>query len=331
MIDRELHPGKILKISGSYWHACALHAGIKIDLFTAIGKDMLAAKEIARKINGDLKGVETLLNALSAMGFLKKANNTYQNTPTAETYLSKTSSDYIGYIILHHRDLVNAWANLDTAVLTGKPNKKHTTFAQPENRENFLMGMFNLAMQLAPQIVPHIDLSERQHLLDLGGGPGTYAIHFCLENPNLKATIYDLASTKPFALETVDKFSLSDRIDFISGNYLEDTISGHYDVAWLSHILHGESPENCRDILQKTAFALKPGGLILIHEFILNNQMDGPLFPALFSLNMLTGTEHGQSYSENQLMEMLAGIGAQDIKRIPLTTPNDSGVILATV
>ena len=59
--------------------------------------------------------------------------------------------------------------------------------------------MFNLAMNLAPVLVPKIDLSNRRHLLDLGGGPGTYAIHFCLNNPQLKATVYDLPTTRPFA------------------------------------------------------------------------------------------------------------------------------------
>jgi len=53
------------------------------------------------------------------------------------------------------------------------------------------MGMFNMAMGLAPQIVPLIDLSSRTHLLDLGGGPGTYAIHFCLHNPRLRGTVRD--------------------------------------------------------------------------------------------------------------------------------------------
>jgi hypothetical protein len=32
--------------------------------------------------------------------------------------------------------------------------------------------------------------------------------------------------------------------------------------------------------------------------------MDSPLFPALFSLNMLPGTDSGKAYSEQQLMDM---------------------------
>jgi hypothetical protein len=58
--------------------------------------------------------------------------------------------------------------------------------------------------------------------------------------------------------------------------------------------------------------------------------MDGPLFPALFSLNMLLGTD-GQAYSERQLMDMLADAGAREIQRLAVQTPNDSGIITAIV
>lgn len=114
----------------------------------------------------------------------------------------------------------------------------------------------------------------------------------------------------------------------MDGDFVEQDITGRYDVAWLSHILHGEGPENCRRMIAKTAHVLEPGGLIILHDFILNDRMDGPLFPALFSLNMLLGTENGQAYAETQIMDMLDSSGLTDIRRIPFDSPNDSGLIV---
>jgi hypothetical protein len=193
------------------------------------------------------------------------------------------------------------------------------------------MGMFNLAMNLAPMLVPKVDLSGRRHLLDLGGGPGTYAIHFCMNNPRLKATVYDLPTTRPFAEKTIAKFNLQDRIDFKDVDYIEEEIKGIYDVVWLSHILHGEGPDDCRKIIGKSVSVLEPGGMILVHDFILNNSMDGPLFPALFSLNMLLGTPLGRSYSEKQIEDMLSDAGVGEIRRIFFESPNDSGIISGIV
>jgi predicted O-methyltransferase YrrM len=327
----EWNPRKLLEVSGSYWKACTLHAGVKLGIFTLIGDRPRTGQEIAEDLGGDLRGVTMLLNALSALGLLTKKENAYANTEIGKTFLKKDSPQYLGYMLMHHHHLVESWSKLDLGVLTGKPTRSRSGFDEEVVRESFLMGMFNMAMNLAPRIVPEIDLSGRKHLLDLGGGPGTYAIHFCLKNPGLRATVYDLPTTRSFAEKTIARFGLSDRIDFQEGDYLEATIQGTFDVVWLSHILHGEGPEDCQRMIGKAVSALSVGGLILIHEFILNDEMDGPSFPALFSLNMLLGTEKGQSYSDRQLRDMLTRAGVRDIRRIPVQTPNDSGIIQGRV
>jgi hypothetical protein len=331
MTTREWNPGELLEISGFFWKTCVLHTAVKMDVFTVIGDGRLTAGEITQKVDGAANGVERLLNALVAMELLDKKDDKYTNTTSGKELLAKDSPKYLGHIIMHHHHLLESWSQLDQAVKSGKPQRSRSSYSKEEWRESFLMGMFNLAMGLAPVIVPAIDVTNRQHLLDLGGGPGTYAIHFCLNNEHLKATVYDLPTTRPFAEKTIKQFKLTDRINFMDGNYLNDPVEGRYDVAWLSHILHGEGPDDCRMIIQKAVDVLEPGGMITVHDFILNNSMDGPLFPALFSLNMLLGTESGQSYSEEQIIDMLAAAGAKDIQRISIQSPNDSGIIVGYV
>jgi hypothetical protein len=71
--------------------------------------------------------------------------------------------------------------------------------------------------------------------------------------------------------------------------------------------------------------------MIIVHEFILDNTMDGPLFPALFSLNMLLGTTNGRSYSEREIMEMLTRAGVREIERLPFRLPSDSGIMRGVI
>ncbi len=331
MSKQELNPGKILKMSGNYWETCTLHAGVKLDIFTILGDESMTGDETAKKLNSDARGTIMLLNALSALDFLQKKDNKYANTPLSAAFLVKDSPKYVGHIIMHHHHLLESWNRLDQAVMHGRPVRDKVSHSEIEQRESFLMGMFNLAMNLAPVVVPEIDLSGRRHLLDLGGGPGTYAIHFCMKYPDLKATVFDLPTTLPVAEKIIDRFNLTERINFINGDYTAENIKGKYDVAWISHILHGESPEDCRKIIGKTVSALEPGGMILVHDFILENSMDGPVFPALFSLNMLLGTSSGQSYSERQIMDMLAEAGVKKLHRINFESINDSGIIAGFV
>lgn len=331
MVPKTWPVGRILDTAGNYWQACTLHAGVKLDIFTILDRKTATADVVAAKIPANTRGTETLLTALAAMGLLAKTANGYTNTDEAGTWLSRKSAQYVGHIILHHHHLMETWARLDESVCSGAPIKLESRYTPDEKRDSFLLGMFNLAMNLAPRLTPRIDLSGCRRLLDLGGGPGTYAVHFCMNNPGLKATVFDLPTTRPFAMKTIAGFDMTDRIDFVSGDYLKESIPGTYDAAWLSHILHGEGPEDSLKIIQKTVGALAPGGIIAIHEFILNDQKDGPLFPALFSLNMLSGTPRGRSYSQSQLNQLLQTAGVTNIRRIGINAPNDSDIIIGTV
>jgi len=285
--------GELLALSGKYWHACTLHSGVKLGIFSEIDKNQVSAGELAEQIGVDARGVTALLNALSAMGLLVKTGSQYANTPEGRNLLVKHSPHYIGYMIMHHHHLVEP-------------------------------------MAIAPRVSREIDLQGKKSFLDLGGGPGTYAIHFCLANPGLSATVTDLPATRPFAEKTIAWFDLSQRIGFIPCDYLNEAIDGAYDVAWLSHILHGEGPDECEMILRKAVSALVEGGKLFVHDFILNNTSDGPLFPALFYLNMLINTKKGRSYTESRIHEMMMEAGLHHIERLPFKGPTDSGIMVGT-
>ncbi len=324
-------PSELLQLSGGYWATCALHAAVKLDIFTHLADNPATAADISRLSGSNQRGVTMLLNALSAMELLKKSDDTYCLTPFSSEYLSKHSVKYLGHIIMHHHHLMSSWSRLDEAVISGAPARTNSSRTDDETaRESFLLGMFNLASLAAPLVVPAIDLSGRHSLLDLGGGPGTYAIHFCLHNPELKAVIYDLPTTRRFAEETVNRFNLSGRISFSAGDILADDIGNGYDVVWISQLLHSEGPDGAAIMLKKAVQSLQPGGLVIVQEFILDDNHAAPPFPALFSLNMLLGTQKGQSYSQAELSAIMARAGVRNISRHPLELPNGAGIMIGS-
>ncbi len=333
MTDTDWNKPRLLELSGSYWQTCTLHTGVKLAVFSEIGNSTLSAEDMAIRLGADVRGMETLLNALCAMGLLAKNDEAYSNTGFSAKYLVKDSPDYTGFIIMHHHHLVDSWNRMSESVISGNPCRGRSASSSDTERESFLMGMFNIAMGLAPSFAQEIDLKEKRRFLDFGGGPGTYAIQFCLANPAMNATVFDLPTTRVFAERTIDRFGLKDRIDFKEGSYLDMSVPLEriYDVAWTSHNLHGEGPEDAERIVAHAVSAVKPGGLVMIHEFILNNDKTGPLFPALFSINMLVGTDNGRAYSELELTAMLERSGVRDIHRLPLTAALTSGVLCGRV
>ncbi len=322
------NPAALLKLSGSYWETCALHAGVKLELFTPLAARPHTAAELAEELGVAERGLAMLLDALAAMQLLDKQGENYAVTGFAADFLDRNAPHYLGHIILHHHHLVESWSRLDEAVREGGPVRNRVSHEPTAaERESFLLGMFNLAMLIAPKVAAQVDLVGRRRLLDLGGGPGTYAIHFCLQNPQLQATIYDLPTTQPFAAATLQRFAMTDRINFAAGDFLAGTLPGGFDVAWLSHVLHGEGPSDCSKLLANAFAALEPGGQLLVQEFILDETRAAPLFPALFSLNMLLGTPQGQAYSEPELAALLQQVGLSQIERLAIELPNGAGIM----
>ena len=330
-MENTWNPGSLLRLSGSYWQVCTLHTGVKLEVFTLLSSGPQGAEALCHALKGDLRGVVALLDALCAMGLLVKKEGLYANSPAAEQFLVKEAPGYVGYMILHHHFLMDPWNRMSEAVLTGRPVETRISGATEEaERESVLMGMFNIASATAPGVAKALDLSGCHRLLDFGGGPGTFAIHLCMENSHLQAEVYDLPTTRPFAEKIIARYGLECRIGFRDFNFHEDHLPEpeSFDAVWISHILHGEGPEDAQGVVTKAMGALKSGGRIFIHDFILEDLRTAPLFAALFSINMLVATDAGQSYSESEIRMMLEKAGASGIHRLAYKGPTESGILV---
>lgn len=96
MQNGKLTPGHLMEISGGYWKTCALHAAVKLDVFTVIGDAEIAGDAVARETGTDARAMTMLLNALVAMGILQKTEDHFANTEIAGGFLSKDSPKYLG-------------------------------------------------------------------------------------------------------------------------------------------------------------------------------------------------------------------------------------------
>jgi hypothetical protein len=67
--------------------------------------------------------------------------------------------------------------------------------------------------------------------------------------------------------------------------------------------------------------ALKPGGRIVVLEFVPNPDRVSPPMAAAFSLTMLAGTHAGDAYTLAELQRQLEGAGFKDVTAHPLPSP----------
>lgn len=323
----------LMNMAKSFRPAKILMVATDLELFRCL-EEPRTAGELASLVEADARALGILLNALAALGLINKEGERFQNGELASRYLVPGKEDYRGAIIRHMHHTWGGWSELLDTVRRG-----HADLSQserwldraPERQEewmrDFIWGMHALARDLAPQVVPMLDLTQARHLLDLGGGPATYAIAFVQANPQLRATVFDLPGPIAIAKENIRRHGLEDRIATLAGNFLKDDIGSGYDFIWISQILHSHTEEQCRLIIAKSVAALNPGGQVAIQEFFLNDDGISPLEAALFSVHMLAVTPGGRSYTYREVAEMLAQAGLKEPWHRP-TSPQ-TGILVA--
>lgn len=284
--------------SWDYRAARVLQIANKIDLFTTLSDKEMSLKELVEKCHTKPDLTERLLIACSAMGLLDKRKNRYSNTELSKTYLVRGRRLYQGDIIAHSAATWNFWNSLaDEIWLQPAPRDK-----KADVHRNFIMGMHNIAVAgRADAFIKNIDLSGRKRLLDVGGGPGTYSIAACRRFPKLKAVVFDLPETTAIANEVIAGEGMQDKVTTRAGNWEIDDFGRDYDVVLLSNILHGPGSK-AEMKLKKTFDSMKSGGLLLIQDFLLNDEKTGPLIPALF--NVMVG-----AYSRCELLSLIKEAG----------------------
>lgn len=268
-------------------------------------KKASSATEIAKKLDIDPRATEILLDALTGIGLISKNNDRkYRNAPVSNRYLVRGSHLYQGDIIKHASTMWKNFSVLDEVVRTGCPARRDF------DHESFIMGMHNLALLRTESLIKAVGLKSVKTMLDLGGGPGTNAI--AMAKNGVKATVFDLPETIRIAKKVARRAGVQG-IRFIAGDFHVDTIDSKYDLILLSQIFHAFSAEENIALLHKCKIAINPGGRVVVQEFPINEERTAPLHSALFSVNMLVGTEKGRCYNPKEIKSWLAETGFNNI------------------
>jgi 16S rRNA G1207 methylase RsmC len=180
------------------------------------------------------------------------------------------------------------------------------------------------------EMVKHLDLTGRKRLIDVGGGPGTYAMLLARKHPELHAVVMDLPNVVTIADELIHAWHLQDRVSVQAGDYFTDPLGSGYDVVLISNTLHQEDPEIARAILRKARAALVPGGLLVVHAAFLREGGARHIWAALQTIHLNVHYEGGRNYTITDTVAMIRETGFQDpvVKRMSLLNPNS--LILAT-
>ena len=322
MSTKNASPEKILQLATSHWSLKALAVAVDLFVFTSLKDRELTASQLSELLGVPLRSLERLLNANAALGFLNKSGDTYRNSDIADTYLVENMPGYLGdFIKLAGIYGFAKWTRFRECVVNDTPIEDlDDDFRHNDDRmQYFIRAMHNNAKGPARFLTAIPDLAGRTRLLDLGGGSGVYCMALTERYQDLRATLVDFPPVCRVAREFVREFPARDRIEIVEGDLLTDELDVRGDIVLLSQVLHGMSEEQCRGLMHKCYGCTLSGGIVIVHDFILDDSRANPLYPALFALNMLITTPEGDAYTEGEVTGWLeeAGYGGISYHRTP--------------
>lgn len=319
----------IVDLASAFYGSATLFAAIENGVFTKIaqiGQEATCGK-IAKAANTSERGMRLLLDACVAIGILSKNGDVYENTPAGAVALVENSKMDLSKAIRYNRDVYHAWGKLTEFVRTGKPVESPEIHLgdDPERTRRFVLSMRGRALAIGRGVIPMLDLSGCSTLLDLAGGPGTYAVLIAQANPQIKCVTVDLPAVSAVAAECVAATDVADRVQCRPGDYHSDIYPAEaFDAVTIFGALHQESPNMIVDILRRAHAALKPQGKLFIMDMMTDATHTEPPFSALFAVNMALTTENGWVFSDSELKGWMteAGFIPGDTKAMPPPMPH---------
>jgi 3-hydroxy-5-methyl-1-naphthoate 3-O-methyltransferase len=310
-----------------------LVAGVELDIFTHLEEGKRTAKEIARAANASERGIERLLDALVAMGYLNKKGKNYGLSPISKTFLVNGKESYMGGFVYETKLIWDNWSRLTDVIRTGRPFEAVDT--EQGGREFFpklVAAIFPMtfgAARAAVATLPEKTRKRIKNILDVAAGSGAWSLAFAEAIPDARVVAVDYPEVVQITRQFAERFGVADRYDYIEGNLRAvDFGRNRYDLAILGHIIHAEGEKWGKKLVKKSYNALKDGGLLLIAEMIPNDTRTGPKIPVVFGLNMLLLTENGDVFTMREYRGWLKEAGFKKVTTIEVPSP--SPLILAT-
>lgn len=286
---------------------CARKEGI----LEAVSVRPRTAGEVSREYGLDERSTSTILLALVELGILSQQEGRFRiREEHREALLDRSHPGYAGGSIMHRFELVRGWSKMPEVLKSGLPARDEFSPVHLE-LEGFVFAMRRGAQAGAPAVADALlsRLPEKPRILDIGGGPGTYAEAFT--NGGARVTVFDMPEVLDLMKEYLDVAGIA----AVGGDFNKWVPEGPFDAAYLGSVSHIYGPKENQALFKRVHASLAPGGMIAIRDYIRGISKGA----ALFAVNMLINTESGGTYTEQEYRSWLVGAGFEELEILPVT------------
>jgi|TARA_B100000315_G_scaffold260346_1_gene321003 hypothetical protein len=322
--EQKLDTVRLQTMARAFMGSATLYAAIELKLFTAVAGGDDTVQRFAKRAAISETNADRLMTMCAASGLLIWRDDHYINAPDVERFLVEDGARYAAPWLLFTRSGWNRWGELAKQLQNEKEpevmaaSKTMTVeYAQRYHKATASVG-FGSGRRFSRQV----DLSQRNKIMDLGGGSGAYSIVAVQNYPQLSAVVFDLPPVVEVTQEFIQEHGVQDKVTTMAGNFTEDELPKGCDVAIMASNLPMYSREIIQQVIDKAFSALLPGGEMHLVGEMLDDDRTGPADAAIWGLlevmSNSTGITHTRSdcvgyferagFDETRVDEFVPGI-----------------------
>lgn len=306
-----------LTLLTGYQGAAIVAAAVRSGVADALAGGACTAEAIAAARALAAPSVRKLLGAMVALGLAERDGDAHVLS-AAGAELASDHPRSLATIVEKEFFFYKAWAGLDQAIADGHARIapwRERLASDPEQSERFLEALDDLAARFGGGMPELAGLERGGRLLDVGGGAGSHSALLAAAVPGLEPTVLDLPAVEPVVR------ARHPELPFVAGDLDAPRFGRPEGESWdhvlLANILHDHPAPACARIVREAAGLLAPGGTLLVYEWVLDEDRDGPADVAVFAVMMLVENEGGAAYTAREISAWLqdAGIAGVELRR----------------
>lgn len=305
----------------------ALFAALELGIFDALSEKELTVEELAATCQVPQNRLQTLLTALVASRCLRLTEGPgrlgYRNSPNVQKFMVSSSKAYYGdYLKYQIGRLFYGRMGKLVPILRGEEHLNYSSwFSDPSVASTYTQAQHNGSLATAKALFKRVPLKGIRQMLDVGGGSGAFSLQAVrMGDQELKSIVLEL----PKVCEEGQSLMLTQaseqerrRIRFVELDATEPSWPIQelsQDLVLMSYLC-GSVPEELIEVLYRNALkVLKPGGRLVVHDFMVDDSKDGPALGAYWALQHVTVNPNGLGLTPRLVEERLTRSGFVEVE-----------------
>jgi hypothetical protein len=283
----------------------------------------ITMEDLSEKLNLPVYGVKVLLEAGLSLEVVRVENDRFHLTKTGWFILC----DELTRVNMDFTNDVNylGMFSLSDSIKEGKPTGLKVFGEWPTVYE----GLSQLPSQVQkswfgfdhfysdyafPELMPVVFRNNPEHILDIGGNTGKFALQCAAYNRDVRVSILDLPGQLAKASENINQAGYGDRVDLHAINLLDHSkpFPKNPDIIWMSQFLDCFSQEDITGLLHRSADAMNDHSALYILETYWDQQKYEASTYSLHATSLyFTNIANGcsQMYHSDDMRKLIAKSG----------------------